>query len=144
MSKPEDQLAAVAEQFKQWRQSKTHNTEAVPASLRQKVLLLAEQFGSGKIKSFLNISTSVLSRWQNQCRPSRTSDKDSATDVIQPQPKTPDFVVLPNEHSSTTNSLVVEVNINNHCQLRLSGNISSAQLDVVTRNIFMYQNGAGK
>lgn len=140
MTNPNVQLIAVTEQFKQWRQAKSHPTAPVPESLRRQVVALAEQFGTGKIKSALALSCSVLHRWKKQLNPNAVDVETIAT--VQTTDETPEFVVLSNDKPPASSSLVLELHIGNQCQIRLSGDISTAHLDVVTRNIFMYQNGS--
>ena len=135
MPTPKDQLAAAAEQLKLWRQIKSHNNSPIPGPLRQQIVALFECFPVGEIQTTLNLSSSLLYRWL----------KKPGCEIKVAKPAAiPEFVHLPQTEVSESNNLILELTVGNHCQIRLSGDISVGQLDVFTRNIFMYQQEALK
>lgn len=133
MSKPQDQLAATVQQLNQWRQTKQYNNSPIPEPLRLRIIGLLDHYPAFELKNLLNMSSSLLYRWAKDA---------GATTKAPVTVKTPEFVALPQVESSTDTALVVEVALDQQCQIRLSGDISIAHLDVFTRNIFMYQSGA--
>lgn len=132
MSKTKDQLAAIIEQVAQWRQTKQYNNSPIPEPLRQRIIELFEHYPVYELKNALNMSSSLLYRWAKEA---------GATTKAPVTVQTPEFVALPEVEASTDTTLVVEVAVGQQCQIRLSGDISTAQLDVFTRNIFMHQAG---
>ena len=53
-----------------------------------------------------------------------------------------EFVEFPPTFHQQEQGIALELSVNNQCQMHLTGNISTQQLDVITRNLFMYQSGA--
>lgn len=136
MSKPKNQLAAVAEQLKQWRKTKEYNNTPIPEPLRKQIIALFEFFGVSELQSVLNMSSSLLYRWVKE-----SCDVVKTPVAVPSSAKDPEFVTLPTAQDMTTGHILLELSLDNQCQVRLSGDISVQQLDVVTRNIFMYQQG---
>lgn len=133
MSKPEEQLAATVQQLNQWRQTKQYKNSPIPEPLRQRIIGLLDHYPAFELKNLLNMSSSLLYRWAKDA---------GATTKAPATVQTTQFVTLSQVEPSADTALVVEVALGQQCQIRLSGDISTAQLDVFTRNIFMHQSEA--
>ncbi|MFT4929554.1 MAG: hypothetical protein ACI8WB_005688 [Phenylobacterium sp.] len=133
MLTPQQQLTATAKQIKQWQQTKEYRNSSVPEPLRLQVLVLFEHFTVHELKQTIKLSESLLHRW------SKLAKSAVKNPVATTQP--PEFVNLPMPETSPSNHLSLELSVGELCQIRLTGDISVQQLDVFTRNIFMYQAG---
>jgi hypothetical protein len=133
MLTPQQQLTATAKQIEQWQQTKPHRNSAVPPPLRQQVLNLFEHFAAYELKQKINLSDSLLHRL------SKEAQGASKEPVTAAQP--PEFVTLSMPQNPSPNPLSLELSLGDQCHIRLTGDISVQQLDVFTRNIFMYQTG---
>ena len=137
MLTPQQQLSDVAKQVKQWQQTKAHRNSALPEKLRQQILPLFEYFTNSELQQALKLSESLLYKWAKLAK--NTVNKSIA--VTHPQ----EFVALPTSkakpENNVSNSLSLELTVGEQCKVRLTGDISLQQLDVFTRNIFMYQAG---
>lgn len=134
---PEKQLIQTAKLVEQWRQAKKYKTSPVPTELREQIIALFEHFSYTKLKNNLNISETLLYRWSQEYK---SKSGQLAAQNKEPTQDT-EFIELPPACHNQDNGISLELSINNQCQMRLTGNISTQQLDVVTRNIFMYQSG---
>lgn len=140
MPTPKEKLQATAVKLAQWRQSKQYINSAVPESLRQQVIALLEHFTVNELKQTLNLSNGVFYRWktkQGACVKPPTAEQPT----VYHQPS--EFITLPQAEPTTAAGLLLEVSVGEHCHIRLSGDISAQQLDVLTKNIFINQNGVG-
>jgi hypothetical protein len=133
MSKPKDQLATVMAQLNQWRQTKQYNNSRIPGSIRQAIIALFDHYPVHELRDELKLSGSLLYRW--------AKDSGANQNIAPASSKSPEFITLPKVEAQQDTALVLELAVGEQCQLRLSGNISTAQLDVFTRNIFMHQAG---
>ncbi len=129
MPTPKELLATAITEFTLWRKSKSHSSEQTPESLRQQAVGLLEHFPFTRVTTTLKLSSSLLRRW--------SQPKPMVADCLQSN----EFVTLP-PSEQPKNQLALELVLGNGCQMRLSGDISTEQLNVVTQNIFMYQPGA--
>ena len=138
MLSPEKQLIQTAKLVEQWQQAKKYKTSPVPAQLREQITVLFKHFSFTKLKNNLNISETLLYRWSQEYkgngRQLLSQNKESAQET--------EFIELPPTCHEQEQGLSLALSVNNQCQMRLTGNISTQQLDVITRNIFMYQAGA--
>ena len=137
MLSPEDQLIQTAKLVEQWQQAKKYQTSPVPAQLRQQIMALFEHFSYTKVKSNLNISTTLLYRWSQEYKNNDNQQPSQNKEAVQYT----QFVELPSACQSQENGISLELSFNNQYQIRLTGNVSTQQLDVFTRNLFMCQNG---
>ncbi len=133
MTTPKDQLAATAKQLQQWRATKPYRNSAIPEALRQQIIALFEHFPVYELQPALNMSGSLLYRWAKQSTAPVISTK-----TVEPAT---DFVELPTAQIADVGHVCFEFDMANHSRMRLSGDISTAQLDVLTRNIFMHSMG---
>jgi hypothetical protein len=136
MLTPQQQLTAAAKQIEQWQQTKPFRNSSVPTPLRLQVLALFEHFAVQELKQTINLSESLLHRWSKLAK----SAVENPVATAQP----PEFVTLPMPETSTSNHLSLELSVGEQCRIRLTGDISVQQLDVFTRNIFMYQAGVNR
>jgi len=138
MLSPEKQLIQTAKLVEQWQQAKKYKTSPVPAKLREQITALFEHFSYTKLKNNLNISETLLYRWSQEYkgngRQLLSQNKESAQET--------EFIELPPTCHEQEQGLSLALSVNNQCQMRLTGNFLTEQLDVITRNIFMYQAGA--
>ena len=135
MLSPKNQLIQIAKLVEQWQQTKSYRNTPVPAQLRQQIIALFEHFSYTKVKDNLNMSKSLLYRWWQEYQ-----GKQIPTET-QPSTQESEFIELPPSCNVQEQGISLELSLNNQCQMRLTGNVSTQQLDVVTRNIFMYQSG---
>ncbi len=135
MLTPQQQLTDVAKQVEQWQQTKEYRNSPVPEQLRLQALALFEHFTISEIRKTLKLSESLLHKWSKLAK--STAVKSVA--ITQPQ----EFVTLPKSEpeNPVSNNLSLELSVGEQCHIRLTGAISVQQLDVFTRNIFMYQAG---
>lgn len=94
-----------------------------------------EHFSYTKLKNNLNISETLLYRWSQEHK----SKGGQLAAQNKEQTQETEFIELPPACHHQDNGILLELSVNNQYQMRLSGHISTQQLDVVTRNIFMYQ-----
>jgi len=137
MLSSEPQLIQIAKLVEQWQQSKQYRNSPVPIGLRQQITALFEHFSYNKVKNNLNMSESLLYRWWKEYK---NEGNQLPSKIPLPSQKTA-FIELPPAFDEQKNEVSLEVDLNNMCKIRLTGNISTQQLDIFTRNIFMYQRG---
>ena len=137
MLSPENQLIQTNKLVEQWQQSKPYRNSPVPTQLRHQIIALYAHFTYTKVKNNLNMSKSLLYRWWQEYN---AKDKQLLSQSEQPV-QAAEFIELPSTCNNQEQGISLELSVNNQCKMRLTGNISTQQLDVVTRNIFMYQNG---
>ena len=137
MLSPAKQLIQITKLVEQWQQAKKYKTSPVPTELREQIIALFDHFSYTKLKNNLNISETLLYRWsqEHKSKGSQLAAQNKA------QTQDTEFIELPPACHHQDNGISLELSVNNQCQMRLIGNISTQQLDVVTRNIFMYQSG---
>jgi hypothetical protein len=126
MPTPKELLAAAITDFTHWRKAKSHSSEQTPESLRQQAVALLEHFPFTRVTTTLKLSSNLLRRWSQQ----------QPVAVHEQQPN--EFITLP-PSETPKNQLALELVLGNGCQMRLSGDISTEQLNVVTQNILMHQ-----
>lgn len=129
MPNPKESLATAIADFAHWRKTKRHSSEQTPQSLRQQAVALLDDYPFTRVTTTLKLSSSLLRRWSQQ-EPVTIHNQQSN-----------DFITLP-PSGVPKNHLALELILGNGCQMRLSGDISTDQLNVVTQNIFMHQGAA--
>lgn len=139
MQTPKEKLEATAAELARWRQAKKHINSAVPEPLRQQVIALLEHFSISVLKQALNLSNGVFYRWKNKLGQAVVQPEAVQATVVE-QPA--QFITLPQAEPIISGNLLLEVSVGEQCQIRLSGAISVQQLDVLSKNIFMSQNGS--
>jgi hypothetical protein len=60
---PQYSLETVADNFKQWRETRHSNRETTPKSLQKQVAALHKQHKAITIRNALNISSAAFNRW---------------------------------------------------------------------------------
>ena len=138
MLSPEKQLIQTAKLVEQWQQAKKYKTSPVPTELREQIIALFEHFSYTKLKNNLNISETLLYRWSQEYKGNGSQLLSQNKEPTQEA----EFVELPPTYHQQEQGISLELSVNNQCQMRLTGNISTQQLDVITRNLFMYQSEA--
>jgi hypothetical protein len=126
MPTPKELLATAVADFTQWRKTKSHSSSATPEPLRQQAVVLLEHFPFTRVTTTLRLSSSLLRRWSQQL----------PITVHTQQPC--EFVTLPSPEQPKS-QLALELILDNGNQMRLSGDISTEQLNILTQNILMYQ-----
>ena len=129
MPTPKELLATAISDFTHWRKSKSHSYEQTPESLRQQAVVLLEHFPFTRVTTTLKLSSSLLRRWALQ------------QSVTVHEQQSNEFIALPPSEVPKSH-LALELILGNGCQMRLFGDLSTDQLNVVTQNIFMHEGAA--
>lgn len=126
MPTPKELLTTAITDFTHWRKSKSHSSAPTPEPLREQAVALLEHFPFTRVTTTLKLSSSLLRRW---------SQRQPVT-IHEQQPN--EFIALPPSEAPKSH-LALELILGNGCQMRLSGDFSTDQLNVVTQNILMHQ-----
>lgn len=119
MSKP-DHLNRVIAAFEQWRQTKNKHQTIIPTPLRQQAVALLDEYSSSKITAALRLSGSQLKSW-------------AEVHHVDEQP--PLFVHLPLAPALPKQTLGIALHFRHGGQLTLSGDISTALLGAIIREM---------
>ena len=124
MQNSDERMAATVAAFEQWRAQRPHSTQVTPESLKQQAVALLAHFPSPQINAKLNISGTNLKRWAEQ---------------LPAQNQITEFITLPHQpdkpQAAQSN---LELSFGNGCLMRLSGDISPAQLTAITQSVTAY------
>ena len=119
MQNPDEMMAIAVTAFQQWRNTRAHRVVKTPEALQQQAVALLAHFSSSKITAALGVSGANFKRWSSQ-----KTTKHSLTE----------FVALPAVDEPQSAPLSLELAFSNGCHLRLCGDISPAQLTVITQS----------